>query len=109
MIDWADDFSIFAPLRQFGFTTSIGMILIQFAGGPRMSDANQEETEPMIAPEDTVPKVSIKLTFHGNNGDIIKLALWNFLWNVLTLSFFRFWGRTRVFISYGIQGCYWYW
>ena len=96
MIDWADDFSIFAPLRQFGFTTSIGMILIQFAGGPRMSDANQEETEPMIAPEDTVPKVSIKLTFHGNNGDIIKLALWNFLWNVLTLSFFRFWGRTRV-------------
>jgi len=34
--------------------------------------------------------------YHGQRGEMIRLALVNFLWSVATLSVFRFWGRTRI-------------
>ena len=34
--------------------------------------------------------------YQGHPGEMIRLALVNFLWSVATLSVFRFWGRTRV-------------
>ncbi|MFZ4408084.1 MAG: YjgN family protein [Paracraurococcus sp.] len=43
----------------------------------------------------TSPPLS-PLAYHGRPGDLIGLSLKNLLLNIVTLGFWRFWGRTRV-------------
>ncbi len=42
------------------------------------------------------PQSPAPLAYHGSPGDLFGLSLKNLLLNIVTLGFWRFWGRTRV-------------
>lgn len=65
------------------------------------TDSSENDTPPPLILTETAiystdtPAIN-KLTFHGNGGTLFGIQFVNFLLGIITLGFYRFWGKARV-------------